>query len=169
MSVTINAYTPALADRFAAEKQRLAALLPPGTPIEHVGSTAVGIGGKNIIDILVGAPDRESLPALRDLLTKHGYFDGHDLHPDRIFLATSLGETAEGDYHIHLCPVSAPSYQNMLTLRDYLRAHPAKAQEYFNKKREFAAQANYDRKQYKAIKSAYVSNLIAEALAETGQ
>lgn len=163
MSVVINGYSDDLVNLFKNEKKRLATILPNNTTIEHVGSSAVGIGGKNIVDILVGTKNADEMLKVRDILVQNGYYEGHDSHDDRIFLASKEGETSEGDFHIHICPISENSYQDFIILRDYLRNNPLKAQEYFDKKYEFAKLAGFDRKQYKSLKSKYVSDLIAEA------
>ena len=166
MSVEIKGYTPVLTRRFEEEKARIQALLPKNVIIEHVGSSAVGIGGKNIIDMLIGVRDAGEMPVIRDILVKNGYFEGRDSHADRVFLASSESETGEGDIHIHICPVGTSTYKNFIVLRDYLANNPAKASEYLEKKHEFARQAGYDRQKYKALKSAYVSRLLEEAKAE---
>lgn len=49
MSVTIKKYSSKLIERFSQEKCRLSKFLPNYIKIEHVGSSAVYIGGKNII------------------------------------------------------------------------------------------------------------------------
>ena len=72
-------------------------------------------------------------------------------------------ETGEGDLHVHIVVVGSSEYNNMLVLRDHLRTHPEKAQEYFEMKKVFAREAGYDRKKYKALKAEYVKNLISEA------
>ena len=159
----INNYSPNLANRFLKEKNRLSRVLPTYVEIEHVGSSAVLIGGKNIVDILIGVPKRQNMSQVKEILTKNGYFEGNDSHEDRIFLASSPKETGEGDFHIHICPIGEESYKDFLILRNYLKNNPKKAQEYFKKKQEFAKKANYNRKKYKALKSAYVSNLLLEA------
>ena len=163
MSVSIKPYSEVLAQRFADEQERLRNILGAGVLIEHVGSSAVGIGGKNIIDILVGVKDTNEMARVRDILAKNGYFEGNDSHEDRIFMASSEGETGEGDFHIHICPVGSETYANFIVLRDFLRAHPEKAQEYFTKKEELAKLAEFDRKKYKALKSKYVDKLVMEA------
>ena len=61
------------------------------------------------------------------------------------------------------CPVEEESYKDFIVLRDFLRNNPKKAQEYLNKKCVFAKEANFDRKKYKNLKSAYVSKLLIEA------
>ena len=169
MSVEIKEYNEELKRRFEVEKERLKRVLGPDVVIEHVGSSAVGIGGKNIVDILVGVKATEEMEPVRDLLSEAGYREGHDTHPDRIFMAFRKNddgtdrETGEGDLHVHIVVVGSSEYNNMLTLRDYLRTHPEKAQEYFEMKKVFAREAGYDRKKYKALKAEYVKNLISEA------
>ena len=166
MSVKITPYHDALTKKFKAEQTRLVKILPSHVTIEHVGSTALGIGGKNIIDILLGVSDADEMRSVRDLLTKHGYIEGHDSHPDRIFMATSTGETKEGDYHVHICPQGADSYRDIIIFRDFLRDHPEIAKEYEEKKHEVARAAGYDRKKYKALKSEYVTELLARIKAQ---
>lgn len=162
MSVAIKEYSPKFTEHFTQEKSRLAKLLPTDIKIEHVGSSAVFIGGKNIIDILIGAPKREDMISIKNILTKNGYFEGSDNHEDRIFLASTKEETSEGDFHIHICSIKEESYENFIILRNFLENNPKKAQEYLKKKYEFAKEANFDRKKYKALKSAYVSKLLTE-------
>lgn len=163
MSVVIKGYSSKLTKRFVQEKRRLSKFLPTDIKIEHVGSSAVFIGGKNIIDILIGVPKHEDMISIKNILTKNGYFEGTDSHEDRIFLASTKEETGESDFHIHICPIKKESYENFIILRNFLKNNPEKAQEYLKKKREFAEEANFDRKKYKVLKSAYVSKLLTEA------
>ena len=163
MTVTIHEYSDILKQRFLKEKKRLESFLPCHVIIEHVGSSAVEIGGKNIIDILVGVSNRAEMMDVCDILVKNGYFEGNDSHSNRVFLASKEGETGEGDFHIHICPISEDSYKDFIILRDYLITNPKKAEEYARKKYEFAKEANYDRKKYKSLKSKYVSELLLEA------
>ena len=172
MSVSIKGYHKELKERFEAEEERLRKVLGDDVVIEHVGSSAVGIGGKNIVDILVGVKTTEDMVPVRDLLTVAGYREGHDTHPERIFMAFRIDdngvdrETGEGDFHVHIVVKGSEEYERMLKLRDYLKSHPKKAQEYFEKKKVFAHEAGYDRKNYKALKSEYVSDLIKEMKGE---
>lgn len=161
--VNIIEYSDALKQRFVDEKRRIKSFIPNNIKIEHVGSSAVGIGGKNIVDILIGVSDVTEMGAIRDILVKNGYFERNDSHDDRIFLASRKEETGEGDFHVHICPISNDSYKDFIILRDFLIANPNRAKEYFEKKCEFAEEANFDRKKYKALKSKYVSKLLIDA------
>lgn len=130
--------------------------------IDHVGSSAVGIGGKNIIDILIGGKNKKQMEIVRNKLSEMGYFEGNDTNPERIFMASKKKETGEGDFHIHICPISSDSYQDFLRLKDYLIKNRDEAKKYFNKKEEFAKKAGYNRNKYKQLKSAYVSKLLTK-------
>lgn len=162
MSVVISEYKDTLLKRFKSEKQRLSSFLPDTVIIEHVGSSAVGIGGKNIIDILIGVNNKDEMFKIRDILKENGYFEGHDSHDDRIFLANSENETGDGDFHIHICPITSNSYKDFILLRDFLISNPEKSKEYYNKKIEFANKAGFDRQKYKTFKSQYLTKLLSE-------
>lgn len=162
MSVVINEYKDTIPKRFMSEKQRLLSFLPDTLIVEHVGSSAVGIGGKNIIDILIGVSDQNKMLMVRDILKENGYFEGHDSHGDRIFLASSKNETGDGDFHIHICPITCNSYKGFILLRDFLISNPEKGKEYYNKKIEFANKAGFNRQKYKTLKSQYLTKLLSE-------
>lgn len=162
MSVVISEYKDTLLKRFISEKQRLLSFLPDTLIVEHVGSSAVGIGGKNIIDILIGVSDKDEMLRVRDILKANGYFEGHDSHDDRIFLASSENETGDGDFHIHICPITSNSYKDFILLRDFLISNPEKSKEYYNKKIEFANKAGFNRQKYKTLKSQYLAKLLSE-------
>ena len=159
LSVEIKDYNEELVSRFEAEAERLGRILGEEVLIEHVGSSAVGIGGKNIVDILVGVESAEEMNRVRDLLTTLGYREGHDTHPERIFMAWRKDddgvdrETGEGDLHVHIVVKGSEECLNMLRLRDYLRGHPEKAREYFEMKSVFAREAGYDRKNIRHLKA----------------
>ena len=162
MSVVINEYKDTIPKRFVSEKQRLLSFLPDTLIVEHVGSSAVGIGGKNIIDILIGVSDQDEMLRIRDILKENGYFEGHDSHGDRIFLASSKNETGDGDFHIHICPITCNSYKDFILLRDFSISNPEKSKEYYNKKIEFANKAGFNRQKYKTLKSQYLTKVLSE-------
>jgi hypothetical protein len=74
MSVIIKKYSPDLIKRFNQEEHRLSMLLPTNIKIEHVGSSAVFIGGKNIVDILIGVPTRKDMISIKNILIKKWIF-----------------------------------------------------------------------------------------------
>ena len=70
--------------------------LDESIPINHVGSTAIPsiIYGKNIIDVLVGAKDKEQFEQIMEILVKDGYVPSQK-SKDEIyhFFSSIAGET----------------------------------------------------------------------------
>ena len=70
MSVILKEYSPELVKLFEQERNRLSKLMPANIIFEHVGSSAAYIGGKNIIDILIGVPERKDLIFIKNILIR---------------------------------------------------------------------------------------------------
>ena len=134
-------------------------------PINHVGSTAIpNMKGKNIIDILIGAKDDNEFNYFVDIISNIGYFPSSKSKTNIYqFFASSTNETGSGDIHIHLSIIGTDRYEEFLILRDYLLSHPEEAKKYSDYKKQILADKNVDRKQYRSIKSTYVSQLIETA------
>jgi len=99
----------------------------PGTPAEHVGSSAVpGLAGKNTIDLLLAA-DPAHIPAITQVLLGLGF----QLQIPAAFPATRpmlWGAYRHGrtDYrvHVHVVPAASPEVAAMRGFRDALCADP---------------------------------------------
>ena len=146
-------------------KAGLQQLLGEGVDIDHVGSTAIpDICGKNIIDVLVGADDLEDFQQKLDLISGQGYFASQNSKNEIYqFFASKQGETGDGDVHIHLVVKGTDRYEDFLKLRDYLLAFPKEAEAYSNHKKELIGLGVVDRKEYRRVKSEYVSAMIDRA------
>lgn len=139
-------------------------LFNKSTPINHVGSTAIpNIVGKNIIDVLVGATDKEQFDKYAIILSNNGFFPSYNSKTDIYqFFASKQEETGSGDIHIHLVVIDTERYNEFLILKQYLLQNSHEAQAYSNHK-QLILQQNLDRKTYRSVKSEYVSALIARA------
>lgn len=134
------------ADPHAPEvARRLIALIAtrwPGTPAEHVGSSAVpGLAGKGIIDLLLAA-NPVDIPAITQALLELGF--QHQV--PAAFPATRpmlWGAFRHGptDYrvHVHVVPASSPEVAAMRGFRDALRADPRLRRRYAALKRTIVA------------------------------
>lgn len=133
--------------------------------IEHVGSTAIpDIKGKNIVDILLGAKDKQHFEELAQLLSANGFFGSVRSKTDIYqFFASRQEETGDGDVHIHLVVVGTDRHDEFVILRDFLLANKNEAQQYSRHKEEILNLGEIDRKTYREIKSKYVSALIQRA------
>jgi GrpB-like predicted nucleotidyltransferase (UPF0157 family) len=121
--------------------RRLIALIAarwPGTPAEHVGSSAVaGLAGKGTIDLLLAA-EPAHVPAITATLLELGF--QHQV--PAVFPATRpmvWGTFRHGptDYrvHVHVVPASSPEVAALRGFRDALRADPLLRRRYAALKR----------------------------------
>ena len=149
---------------YEAQKQNLQKVLGADIDIHHVGSTAIpNIVGKNIIDILLGANSNQQFDYYFQKLTNLGFFASQNSKTDiYTFFASSQSETSSGDVHIHLVIKNTERYNEFLILKKYLLEVPQEAENYSNHKKQILSQT-LERKQYRQIKSEYVSALIERA------
>lgn len=165
-------YDPAWPERFRAEASRIQQSLGLlALRVEHVGSTAVpGLGAKPVIDIQVTVPSIAPASRYTELLASIGYtfvslgeFDG--VYP--YFCKPTVWPST---HHIHLCQPGSDEERNHLAFRDYLREHPATADQYLALKRHLATMHHGEtlesQEAYSLSKTAFVNSVLKHALAE---
>lgn len=133
--------------------------------ITHVGSTAIpNMYGKNIIDILIGAEDKEQFEMIVQVLIENGFIPSKK-SMDQIyhFFSSIELETGSGDIHIHLVISNTERYHEFIILKDYLLNNKEEALEYSNLKKDIIKRGITKRREYKTIKSDYVVKLIQRA------
>lgn len=139
--------------------------LDKSIPIDQVGSTVIpNMYGKNIIDILIGAKNDEEFDKIKNILEKMNYV-GSKKSKDLIyqFFASTEEETGDGDVHIHLVIKNTERYSEFLILKEYLLNNPVEAKNYSDFKRKIIKSGIEDRREYKKVKSEYVSALLERA------
>jgi GrpB-like predicted nucleotidyltransferase (UPF0157 family) len=135
--------------------------------IEHFGSTAIpGLRAKPIIDIMVLvkslAEAKKDIPGLEAL----GYaYWADNPQKDRLFLVKGLPPNGPRTHHIHIAETETGFHERLL-FRDYLKSHPAVAQEYADLKATLAAQYKEDREAYTAAKTDFVTKVMEKARKE---
>ena len=110
--------------------RRLIALIStrwPGTPAEHIGSSAVpGLAGKNIIDLLLAA-EPPQIPAIIQALLELGFQPqvpvAFPATRPMLWGTFRYGPT-EYRVHVHVVPASSPEVAALRGFRDALRADP---------------------------------------------
>jgi dephospho-CoA kinase len=121
--------------------RRLIALIStrwPGTPAEHIGSSAVpGLAGKNIIDLLLAA-EPAHIPAITQALLELGFQPqvpaAFPATRPMLWGAFRHGPT-EYRVHVHVVPAGSPEVAAMRGFRDALRADPLLRRRYAALKR----------------------------------
>ena len=183
--LTIIPFDAAWAEAFQQEKELLSRCLDWLSPtIEHIGSTAViGLGGKPIIDVMIGLQQVEQLNDAVSPLMAEGYcyypcfeeppfrdrrffarlkghpptkFDAPDHFPDR--------EQYPPEFHLHLLKQGSPFWKRHLAFRNYLRRHPMTRDAYYRLKVKLAKEDWQSANDYAKAKTAFIRRV--ERLAE---
>ena len=154
--VRLSPYRPEWAERFAAERERIAAALGPAAErIEHVGSTSVpGLDAKPIVDILVAVADPAD-PGVGSALEAAGYVLRVDEERHRMF------RTPERDVHVHLWVAGTDDVTRHLEFRDRLRASEADRRAYSELKHRLAEREWADINDYADAKGALIAEILA--------
>lgn len=136
--------------------------------IHHIGSTSIpGMYAKPIIDMAPIVHDLAAVDELSGVLADVGYtaLGENGLPGRRYFRKGGRRHT----HHVHVYRQGNPAIERHLALRDFLRAHPARAAAYSDLKRSLAALYPQDIDAYSAGKDGLVNELLAEALAWRGR
>ena len=126
--------------------------------LEHIGSTSVpGLGGKPTVDMLAGVAGRNEATAALPVLASIGYTDvtPQPEDPDWYYC---IGKDGGGTrrFHLHLARHASGFWQRHVAFRDFLRAHAATADEYFELKQSLAARCRDERMKYNAAKTGFI-------------
>ncbi len=139
--------------------------------IQHVGSTSVpGLSAKPVIDIDLIIEDRKVLDGVIAKLEMLGYEYVGDLGiKDReAFRQKPLRSSDDGPkrewpaHNLYVCLAGSIALQNHLALRGYLRAHPEKAKQYGELKKQLVAVNPYDIDLYIKNKTPFITGILEE-------
>jgi len=172
-TITIVDYDPAWPGRFRRIAAHAAGALGElAVAIEHVGSTSVpGLAAKPIIDLDVVIASRADLPAAVERLAEIGYARRGDLGiAGREAFARVSGEppfAADNPdwpaHHLYVCAADSAELARHLSLRDWLRTHPADARAYADLKRSLAGKFPHDIDAYIEGKGGMIRALLDRA------
>lgn len=154
--------------RFSRERESLAKLLPAGSRISHIGSTAIkNIAAKPITDMLAEVPHGAIFDDVRSALESAGYIC---MSVSKGRMSFNKGYTPTGYeeevFHLHLRYFGD---NDELYFRDYLSEHADVAAEYAALKKELAVRYRYDRDGYTAAKSDFVKKYTERAKRKYGK
>lgn len=135
--------------------------------IEHIGSTAVpGLGGKPIIDVMVGVRRLYIAKKCIEPLATIGYEYVPEYEvsiPDRRYFRKGPPERHR---HLHMIELGSNFWESHILFRDYLRAHPETAQEYYELKKELAARFGSDSLGFTNAKTKFIESVVKKAQAK---
>lgn len=162
--VLVVEYDPQWARHYEEERARIiTALGGLIAGIEHVGSTAVpGLGGKPVIDIMIGVAQFEDGEQCVGPLEELGYEHlGEFGIPGRLYFRKGIPRT----HQVHLVEQGGDFWEDVLLFRDFLRAHPETAEEYYSLKKGLAARFWTDREVYADAKTPFIRSVVERARA----
>ena len=156
-------YDPSYRRYFLSERKRLQKALGKNAQIEHVGSTSIpGLGGKGILDIIIGTQKNLVNSSLKRL-QKNGYeFRESASTKQRLFFRRDYRsrDGSERRVHLHLTFIGSKDWIEILKFRDYLLTHPIEIKEYEKIKRKAIEQANGEGSAYRKIKERFILEVI---------
>lgn len=159
--VIIVAYDPAWPRQFEEERAILETIFAGSpTTIEHVGSTAVpGLGGKPVIDVMAGLSQLVEAESRTSALESAGYEYVQEyetqLPERRYFRKPRIGPRL---FHLHCVIKESGFWMRHLAFRDYLRAHPGAAADYYQLKQELAMRVK--KEEYTEAKSPFIEDIL---------
>lgn len=163
--VIIEDYNSDWAKEYEQEKKMLRQVLNGKIiDIEHIGSTSIkGLGGKPIIDIMVGVSDLKEVNHFIIPLEKMGY--EHVVHKEfsnRGFFRK--GAWRAGTHHLHFYKHGSEDWNQKILFRNYLKNHPSVREQYHQLKKELAKEYKFDRSAYTKAKVTFIKKAKEEQL-----
>ncbi|MDP3994864.1 MAG: GrpB family protein [bacterium] len=162
MKYIFKPYSSVFTPLFESQKIKLQEHLERDVVIEHIGSTAVpDLGGKGIIDIMVGIPKGKYLfPEIIKKLEKAGWEHREKADSlERIFFRKDLSDKTDGirRYHLHLTYLNGRDWKETINFRNKLINNPAMRKAYEYLKKEAVKNANEDGEVYRKLKEPFIN------------
>ncbi len=143
---------------FRKEKKKLDKLFPDAK-IEHVGSTSIpGLGGKGIIDILIGLK-KSNWKKTKKVLLNRGYSFMKNIvgDKDRISFMRDYGFWLfKRRVHIHVTFIDSNNWKEKINFRNNLLSSKKLCREYEKLKKEAVKKAKGESLIYRAHKSKFI-------------
>jgi GrpB-like predicted nucleotidyltransferase (UPF0157 family) len=127
--------------------------------IEHIGSTSVpGMCGKSCIDVLVMIENIKDVESHIAAMERLGFEYAGEFVMENSRLFRVMKDNMQLA-NIHFFPIGHPHVHDMITLRDYLRAHPEEVAAYADIKNKLCKKYPDDYGMYRKYKDEYMENL----------
>lgn len=168
--VEVVAYNPLWPTIYHDEAERIKKALGSHlTAIYHIGSTSIpNMPAKPVIDLLLACHDLDETVELDNALTQLGYTKlRRSIVPHCSFF--TFREENGMRFHLHIYAVGDPQIKRHLYFCEYLKAHPADAENYAALKKTLAKQFTYDIYQYVLGKDKLVQSIDAKAKQWSGR
>jgi len=139
-----------------------------GARVEHVGSSSVpGLGGRNVLDVVVTAPEAEH-ELLRTRLVGLGFQPSPFRHFLPLLVASVSRQEKSFSVLLYVLTPESDMYHGWIAFRDHMRAHPEDAAAYERIKRAAITEGNGDMESYQRAKTPFVV-AIANQITKSGR
>lgn len=167
MTVSVEPHDPGWASKFAAEAQRVRhALGGIVREVHHIGSTSVpNICAKPVIDMLVEVTSIDAVDTRNPSMHELGYEVKGEFGISGRRYFRKDNATGVREYQVHVFGAYAPEVARHLAFRDYLRTHPAVAEQYSTLKQTLARKHPEDMDAYIDGKDRFIKDTVQVALA----
>ena len=146
---------------FQKEKSYLLKILPENTKIEHIGSTSIpGLGGKGIIDLIIGVKKNELTDCARLLIKNMYYFKDENSKKDRLFFMREYGHFKKRRVHIHLTSYNSRIWKQALKFKNHLIKNKKTREEYIKIKKQACKLCKENSKIYRAHKNKFIKDVL---------
>lgn len=161
METEVVSHDPGWSVQFTKEAKRVGeALGATLVRIHHIGSTAIpGIHAKPIIDMLAEVRAIEQADTQKEAMLGLGYeaLGEFGIAGRRYFRKNN--HQGKRVFHVHVFVQDTTQVIRHLAFRDFMRAHPAWAQQYSDLKRKLAAAHLNDSDAYMDGKDAFIQDM----------
>ena len=147
---------------FQREKAKLKKILPKTAKIKHIGSTAVkNLGGKGIIDIMVGA-NKTNINKIKSRLQKSKYiFKPKAGDKERLFFEKDYKYVGKiRRIHIQLTYYNSKIWKDAISFVEYLKKNSVAVREYSKIKKRGIRIARGERKRYREYKKKFFEKVL---------
>ena len=150
-------YRKSYLEIFEKEKTNLSAI--PNIKIEHIGSTAVkGLGGKGIIDIMVGVKKRDMNKVSKYIIKKR--FILINKEKNRWFFEKDICYPSVKRIHVQLIPLNSEMWKDAIIFRDYLVSNKKTREKYAKIKKVASKKAKGDGFSYRKHKNSLIKEIL---------
>ena len=142
--------------------QRAIVNVLPTAEVQHIGSTSIpGMGGKNILNLMVALPYADFPGALRTLEGLGFHVHPYKSEPEDRPLRVGVIEYRWVRYgvHVHVLEYNSDNYYNSIFFRDYLQSHPEAQEEYQRLKQEAVVRSS-DPTMYNNAKQPFIRSIL---------
>lgn len=150
---------------YKKENSSLKKILQKNAKIEHIGSTSVpDLGGKGIIDILVGIKKNQVIKSKNKLMDFGYVLNLAGGNKKRLFFEKDYSKNNLRRVHVHLVEINSNEWKNPIILRDYLRSNKQARKKYEELKKEATKICKNEGEVYRKLKKVFLDKLTKRAL-----